>query len=182
MGFGSERGLSVGVSPITRGFVLAGGLSRRYGSDKALVDEDGVPAVIARARVLEAAGLSVGIVARAVRPELEPFGVPELLEPDVDFRHPLVGLAAIGGDDDVFVCPCDATKLAVDQVIALCQARALSTDSPLCGVWSAELRQRAGEWAARGGAVRGLVAGVTLLDVGEIGNRNERPPKPAPSA
>lgn len=164
----------MGLSPITRGFVLAGGLSRRYGSDKALVDEDGVPAVIARVRVLEAAGLSVGIVARAVRPELVPFGVPELLEPDVDFRHPLVGLAAIGGDDDVFVCPCDATKLSVEQVIALCQAGALSTDSPLCGVWSADLRRRAGEWAAKGGAVRALVAGVTLLDVGEIGNQNER--------
>lgn len=166
---------------ITRGFVLAGGLSRRFGSDKAVAEIDGQPAVVALVRRMEAAGLVGSVVWRVSRPDL---GLPELIEagPIGDMRHPLWGLAAIEGDDEVFVCPCDAVWLTEGAVRQLCEARAISSDSPLCGVWPAALRQRAGDHAAANRSVLSLAEGLRVLDVGPVGNRNERPGGPMPSA
>lgn len=174
-GAGSSEAL-----PITRGFVLAGGLSRRFGSDKAVAELEGQPAVVTLVRRLEEAGLVGTVVWRVSRPEL---GVREIIEGGVtlgppgasgDDRHPLFGLAAIGGDEDVFVCPCDAVNLTVEMVRRLCEAHAVSFDSPLCGVWPAALRRRAGEHAGSNRSVRSLAEGLRVLDVGSVGNRNER--------
>ncbi len=155
--------------PVRRGFVLAGGRSRRFGSDKAMAELDGAPAVVALVRRMAAAGLEAGVVWRTSRPEL---GLLEVIEPEGELHHPLLGLAAIEGEDELFVCPCDAITLAPDMIRRLVDARAVATDSPLCGVWPAEVRQQALVWAREGRSVQALAVDLARLDVGSIGNRN----------
>jgi molybdopterin-guanine dinucleotide biosynthesis protein A len=155
---------------IRRGFVLAGGRSSRFGSDKAVADWQGVPAALALVRVLEEAGLQATVVARQSRVQFA--GTCELIEPPSASFHPLYGLAAILGDDAVFVCPCDAEHLTASMVRALCASEAVSADSPLVGVWPARLRREAAAAAAAGSSVRALAAGLPRLDVGATGNRN----------
>lgn len=155
---------------IRRGFVLAGGRSRRFGSDKALAAIDGAPAVVALIRRLEGAGLVGAVVWRESHPAL---GLREVVEPAGELRHPLLGLAAIDGEDAVFVCPCDAVALTEDAIRRLCAAQAVALDSPLVGVWPAVLRAGAEAHARSGLSVRSLAASLPTLDVGPVGNRNE---------
>ena len=61
-----------------KGYVLAGGLSSRFGSDKAVYLVDGVPLAVRIAEVLRAAGLDPCVVARTPRG----LGIPERIEPD----------------------------------------------------------------------------------------------------
>ena len=155
---------------ILRGFVLAGGRSSRFGSDKAVADWQGVPAALALVRVLEEAGLQAAVVSRQTRVELS--DTVEVIERASESFHPLFGVAAIAGEDAVFLCPCDAEHLTASMVRALCAAEAVSADSPLVGVWPAGLRKLAGAAAAAGSSVRALAAGLPRLDVGSTGNRN----------
>src|SRR4051794_12212479 len=98
-----------------KAFILAGGLSLRFGSDKALHLVDGEPLVLRIAGVLRAADLEPWLVAREPRG----VGLPELIEPDGP-RHPLWGVAAaLGQGEDVFITPCDLADLRVEQVRAL---------------------------------------------------------------
>lgn len=157
-----------------RGFILAGGLSRRFGSDKALHVVDGVPLALRIAEVLRAAGLDPWLVARRSRP----LGLPELLEPEGP-RHPLWGVAAaLGEGDDVFLTPCDLAALEVEQVRALLAARAVAVGQPLLGVYPARLRDRALAFATAGASVRAFAEGLPTLDVGPIVNLN-RPERQA---
>lgn len=154
-----------------RGFILAGGLSRRFGADKAVYPVGGELLALRLARVLRAAGLEPWLVAREPRG----IGLPELLEPEGP-RHPLWGIAAaLGEGKDVFVTPCDLAELTVAQVQALLAARAIAVGQPLLGVFPALLRDRALVHAASGGSVRAFVVGLPVLDVGPILNLN-RPP------
>lgn len=155
---------------IVRGFVLAGGRSSRFGSDKAVADWQGVPAALALVRVLEEAGLQAAVVARQTRVELS--GTVEVIERASESFHPLFGVAAIAGEDPVFLCPCDAEHLTASMVRALCAAKAVSADSPLVGVWPAGLRKQAAAAAAAGSSVRAIAAELPRLDVGATGNRN----------
>ncbi len=154
-----------------RGCILAGGLSRRFGADKALYAVDGEPMAVRVANVLRAAGLEPWLVAREPRG----LGLPELLEPDGP-RHPLWGIAAaLGEGDDAFVAPCDLAALRVEQVEALVAARAIAAGQPLLGVFPARLRDRALQYATAGASVRSFVEGLPVLDVGPILNLNRRP-------
>jgi molybdopterin-guanine dinucleotide biosynthesis protein A len=151
-----------------RACILAGGLSRRFGADKALYPIDGEPLVLRLAAVLRAAGLDPWLVAREPRA----VGLPELLEPEGP-RHPLWGVAAaLGEGDDAFVTPCDLADLRVDQVRALLDARAVAVGQPLLGVFPAWLRDRAVAAANANASVRSFVAGLPSLDVGPITNLN----------
>lgn len=151
-----------------RGYVLAGGLSRRFGVDKALYVVDGRPLALRVADALRAAGLEPWVVARASRP----LGLPELFEPDGP-RHPLWGVAAaLGEGEDVFVASCDLVDLRAEQVRTLLEARAVAVGQPLLGVYPARLRDRALAFATGGGAVRDFVADLPRVDVGPIANLN----------
>jgi molybdenum cofactor guanylyltransferase len=100
------------------GVVLAGGLSRRFGEDKALALVEGVPMALRVASAIRAAGLEVVIAAPDSR--LTSLGLPLLIEPDDGPRHPLRGLwAALGEADEVLCAPCDLPWLPAEAILAL---------------------------------------------------------------
>lgn len=150
------------------GYVLAGGLSRRFGSDKALHVIGGEALAVRTARILGEAGLSPVVLARTPRG----LGVTELLEPDGP-RHPLWGIAfALERGEDAFFAPCDLPELAVAQVRALLEARALAVGQPLLGVIPAARAASARDLALAGGSVRRFAEGLPVLDVGSVRNLN----------
>ena len=76
------------------GRVLAGGLSSRFGSDKALYCLDGEPMAVRTARILTEAGLSsVALVVRAPR-GLGPLGE------EGGGDHVAIGGGVVGGGDE----------------------------------------------------------------------------------
>jgi molybdopterin-guanine dinucleotide biosynthesis protein A len=87
--------------------VLAGGLARRMGGAKALVELAGRPLISYPLRAAAEAGLATIVVAKQDS-ELPPLRVPIVREPD-GTRHPLCGvLAALGhADAGVLAVPCD---------------------------------------------------------------------------
>ena len=100
------------------GVVLAGGLSRRFGEDKALALVDGVPMALRVAQAMRAAGLEVVLAAPDGR--LVCLGLPLLIEPDDGPRHPFRGLwAALGEADEVLCAPCDLPWLPAEAILAL---------------------------------------------------------------
>jgi molybdopterin-guanine dinucleotide biosynthesis protein A len=150
---------------------LAGGRSRRFGSDKALFPVNGVPLARHLADVLADAGLEPWLVVREPRR----LGVPELVEP-AGPRHPLWGVAAaLARGEDTFFTPCDLVDLRADQVRALLAARAVAVDHPLLGVYPASLAEVARQVALAGGPVRPVVAGLPSCAIGPVTNLN-RPP------
>jgi molybdopterin-guanine dinucleotide biosynthesis protein A len=164
---------------VVTGFVLAGGLSSRFGMDKALFRVDGEPLAVRTARVLRAAGLDPVLVARTARN----LGIPELLEPDGP-RHPLWGVwfaLTTVGENGAFFAPCDLPDLAPEHVAPLLAARAVAADQPLLGFYPVDLADRAREFALAGRPVRDFAADRPRLDVGSLRNLN-RPPAGAGSA
>lgn len=149
--------------------MLAGGLSSRFGSDKALFPVHGQPAVLHLAQLFEAAGLLPVIVGREPRA----LGVSECLEPPWASRHPLFGVAAALGEGDALVCPCDLWDLQVGQLQKLlaggyCVARG----QPLLAVLPQAEAGRALLWAQAGRSVRSFMEGYPVVDVGELRNYN----------
>jgi molybdenum cofactor guanylyltransferase len=148
-------------------WVLAGGLSRRFGRDKAMELVDGVPLVQRTIDTLRAAGLSPVVLARVTRG----LSVPERIEPDGP-RHPAWGLATVLVDGDAFITPCDLPELDVDTVRRLLDARAIALHQPLLGVWPAERAAAARATALAGGRIRALADGLPVVDVGPLRNLN----------
>ena len=146
-------------------WILAGGRSTRFGSDKARYVVDGEPLLVRTARVLREAGLAPVALVREPRG----LGVPERLEPDGP-RHPLWGVACALADGDGFFAPVDLVDLDAARVVRLLAARAVAADQPLLGVIPSSFAARAAELARRGGRVREL--GVPTLDVGPFHNLN----------
>lgn len=121
------------------GAVLAGGQSRRFGSDKALAVLDDRPLIAHAAAALEPYVDTVAICGRAFAPYL---ALPDRPAPGLG---PLGGLAAAlrhaadNGFDLVISIGCDVPALPAELVDALIAAgapfavRAL----PICGLWRA---------------------------------------------
>jgi molybdopterin-guanine dinucleotide biosynthesis protein A len=155
-----------------RGWVLAGGASTRFGSDKASFLVDGVPLAVRTARVLEAGGCGpVTVIGRHRRALV---GVEQEIEPEGP-RHPLWGVAEALRHGDAFVAPCDLPDLTPAIVAALRNARARAADQPLLGVFPAALRPRCLALARAGSPVRALAddpSGAAILDVGPLINLN----------
>jgi molybdopterin-guanine dinucleotide biosynthesis protein A len=104
------------------GAVLAGGVSTRMGSPKALIDLGGVPLVERAMRPLLEAGLDVAIVAKH-GDELPPVEAAVWIESRPE-HHPLVGIleALRRADCPVVVCACDmpfVTPALVKHIAAL---------------------------------------------------------------
>lgn len=151
-----------------RGWVLAGGRSSRFGSDKAVFCVEGVPLAVRVARVLAEAGLLPGLLSRHPRD----LGLPELIEPDGP-RHPLWGVAtALDLGEEAFFAPCDVVDLRVEQVRALLAARAVAADQPLLGVYPATFAAEARAAALAGARVREVTRALPRLEVGGVGNLN----------
>ena len=149
--------------------MLAGGLSSRFGSDKALFPVHGQPAVRYLAQLFEAAGLLPVLVVR----ERRGLGVLECVEPQWSSRHPLFGVAAALGEGDALVCPCDLWDLQLWQVQKLLGGGyCVALGQPLLAVLPQAEAGRALQWAQAGRSVRSFVAGYPVVDVGELRNYN----------
>ncbi len=156
---------------MTRAYVLAGGRSSRFGSDKALWAVDGVPMTLRVARALLGAGLDVRIVVRERR------GLPIVEETEPDGHpHPLWGVAQALRHGDAFVAPCDVPDLTPDQVRALLQSGARASANPLVGVFRAADRDTVVRLALADAPVRALPG--PRLDIGPITNLNRPPTRP----
>jgi molybdopterin-guanine dinucleotide biosynthesis protein A len=157
---------------IERGCILAGGRSRRFGSDKALFPLGGRPLACRLAETLAAAGLSPWLVAREPRR----LGIPELLEPDTAERHPLWGVAAALEAGPALLVPVDLAGVTGEQIRALLAAApAVAAGQPLFAALPGELAGRARELAAAGGTVRAFVTGIPEVDLGPLANLNVPP-------
>lgn len=160
-----------------RGWILAGGRSRRFGSDKACFLVDGVPLAVRLAGVLRAAGLDPWLVARAPRG----LGIPELLEPDAP-HHPLHGVSvalaasAAAGEALAFFTPCDLVDLDVATVRLLLDPPALAAGHPLLGVMETRRAGDAADAAAAGLGVFHFQRGLPTVEVGPLTNLNRPPP------
>lgn len=175
-----------------RGYVLAGGQSRRMGRDKArLRVAGGAEMAVSVAAVLRQAGLIPSIVRRGTRGEPaflfdDGSAVSTLYEPTDGSPHPLWGVVAALADSDdelVLVVPCDLPDLTVDAVQALVGAGgpAVAWDGerlhPLAGVYPRRRAAEAAQAAAAGRSVHAFVADVPRVSVDPAALRNVNRPE-----
>jgi molybdopterin-guanine dinucleotide biosynthesis protein A len=121
--------LSVEIEPEVQGFVLAGGRSRRMGTDKAFVSLDGLPLLVHALEILSRAGLPAAIVGG--NPELAAYA-PLVVDrwPDAGPLGGICsGLASMVVRWAVFI-PVD-TPLIPSSLIACLVRRAASTETSL---------------------------------------------------
>lgn len=147
------------------GAVLAGGESRRFGSDKALALLDGRPLIEHAVAALAAQTEAVIVCGREG-------GIPDRPEPGLG---PLGGInaaiheAAARGFDAVLTCGCDVPSLPADLSVRL-GAGAYVAEMPVIGLWPATLGDALDRHLASGGdrSVRGwaAAAGIAAVTLG----------------
>lgn len=137
------------ITEKSSGVILAGGESRRFGSDKALADWRGAPMI---ASVVKSVGsvLSKTLVV-VKKPELYRFlegPRVEVVKDLLEQQHPLGGIytaLSVCSSERVFVCACDMPLLRPGLIRALFEAvsgyeAAIplwgGESQPLCGVYS----------------------------------------------
>ncbi|MEZ0242781.1 MAG: molybdenum cofactor guanylyltransferase [Sphingomonas sp.] len=125
------------------GAVLAGGESRRFGSDKALALLDGKPLIEHAIAALAGQTEAVVVIGRAG-------GVSDRPAPGLG---PLGGInaaihhAAANGFDAVLTCPCDVPALPDDLAAQLADGGYLA-EMPVIGLWPATLGPGLDGWLA----------------------------------
>jgi len=172
------------VAAQDRAFVLAGGRSRRFGSDKARHPVAGVPMAALVAQVLGSSGLPVALVVRDRG--LASLGLPLLVEPPGPV-HALSGvlaaLQAVGPRGRALIAPCDLPALtpqAVQTLIGGAPPR-IAKGQPLLAWLPGTLAETVRKWRDEGAPVRALVAvcAQVALDPTALRNAN-RPADLAP--
>jgi molybdopterin-guanine dinucleotide biosynthesis protein A len=174
---------------IPDGFVLAGGRSRRMGSDKARapVGAPAVPMAVAVARALGALGGRVALVRRGDDglPWRWPDGGPieVVAEAEGPRVHPLIGVETALRAARTPLCaiaPCDVPDLTTDCWRALiAEAPAVAWDGvrvhPLVAVLDASEAERARTLAAAGAPAQALTVGLrrVLLPEAALADRDD---------
>jgi len=155
--------------PVTVGAVLAGGLSRRMGTAKAMVEVAGLPMVSRIVSTVGSAGLEPVVVAKPDTP-LPRLDCRVLAEPP-EPRHPLTGLVAAlhtSAGRGVVAIACDMplvpakllTWLAqLEAEVAVCQVDGRL--QPLLGRYAPSVADRLAERLVEGAAMKDA---VTALD------------------
>lgn len=162
------------------GVVLAGGQSRRFGSDKALAIWEGRPLIVHAAAVLAPHSDEVIVCGRSH----SPLTVPHLPDRPAPGLGPLGGLcaalhyAAETGHDSLLSLGCDMPRIDGELLDRLCRpgpGRYL-VEAPIIGCWPAALAEaltdhllKGGDravrrWAAEAG-MEGIEAGVPLANL-----------------
>ncbi|MES2337535.1 MAG: molybdenum cofactor guanylyltransferase [Pseudomonadota bacterium] len=154
------------------GAVLAGGQSRRFGSDKAMAMLDGRALID---RVIAAIAPQVDAVIVCGR-------AGALADRPGGNLGPLAGInaalhhARATGFDAVVSVPCDSPFLPGDLVARIGVGPVSVVDSPVIGCWPTRLADDLDAWLATGPdrSMRGWIraCGARVVDVGEIVNVN----------
>ena len=161
------------------GAILAGGQSRRFGSDKAAAIVDGLPMLTHVQRVL-AVQVDAVIVCGGTRPGVD--AIADRPEPGIG---PLGGLNAAlhygreQGYDTVLSVPVDTLPLPADLVARLGPGPAAFASQYLIGIWPTDLQPDLDNLIASGArAVRAWleVSGCRLVDEGPLKLRNINSP------
>ena len=165
------------------GAILAGGQSRRFGSDKAMADAGGVPLIV---RVAAALAPYVDDVVVCGHPA-PPGGMAVVADVPGPGLGPLGGLAgalrhaADAGYDAVVSVGCDTPALDAGMMRAVAEARgaAFVAQSPIIGRWPVALADALAAHVVRDPvrSMRGWaeVAGAVAVDAGgEVVNLNTR--------
>jgi len=166
-----SSGLEIG------GYVLAGGGSRRFGRDKALVEIDGEPMLARMIALLRAVPMKVKMIAR--RGKYEAFGA-EMVEDRWPGEGPLGGIITALEDAGRSVAPsewnlivsCDMPFLTREWLSSLCEragkseaqvilAHSAQGPEPLCACWRTEAAESLRAAFERG--VRKVTEGISLL-------------------
>lgn len=174
--------VAVPGAPLPIGVVLAGGLGRRIGGDKAMVTVGGRPLLsFAIAALREALGSSpVAVVAKAETVlAAPPAGVEVWIEPDAP-RHPVTGLVCAlerAQGRDVLVLAVDLPLVTASVLHALVEAAAAAPEAvvvaaraggrvqPLCAIYRASALR--GLRAARPGAsLSSIIEEVGVFEMG----------------
>jgi len=157
--------------------VLAGGGSRRFGRDKALVEIDGEPMLARMIALLRAVPMKVKMIAR--RGKYEAFGA-EMVEDRWPGEGPLGGIITALEDAGRSVAPsewnlivsCDMPFLTREWLSSLCEragkseaqvilAHSAQGPEPLCACWRTEAAESLRAAFERG--VRKVTEGISLL-------------------
>lgn len=178
-------------------FILAGGRSSRFGTDKALYPScggDGLPLAAQVAAALQTAGLQVWLIRRAAPPGGDPSpgigasahpalrDLPLLLEPAAPDRHPLYGVAAglslakdLSATSAIF-CPCDLPDLSPAHIRPLLPRPSRLLGHPLLCHLPIQMADPARAAAAQGRSVRQFLSEIPEVEAEagapELRNRN----------
>ena len=154
--------------------ILAGGRSRRMGTDKVFIEVDGVPLGVRTARIIEQCNVNP-IYMVGNDPRLQELGFPVLSDGPQPL-HPLSGVAAAlkpHVDGWVLILPCDLVNLQHQHVRSLldqkgpCVARVNGQIHPLVGLFPGSLAADAAHLATTGGSAMQLVSDFLVVDLSE---------------